>query len=538
MSAGRLRGGPVALVVAAALLVAAALAGAAGHAGQATRHLTGSDLLARAYASILDADFERAARDTAEACGPAPKEACQLMALTAERWQIELDLDNRARDARLLTRIGEAIVATEAWSRREPGRAEAWFYLGVAYGMRAQMHGIRLERFAAARDGTRIKAALERALAIDPGLADAHFGIGLYRYLAGVVPAPVRLLLWLLMLPGGDRVTGLQEMLAAREHGELLRGEADFQMHWYYLWYEHQPEQALSLLEGLRARYPRNPIFMWRIAEVQDASFHDLAASRDMYRSLVEAAASGGVGAPYTAGVRGRLGLAEQEDALYESDRAIELLGAVIAARPAAPYGALARAHYLLGVAQDRLGRRGPAVEAYRAAIAAAPPDDPAGVRDLARKHIGRASDAKTADAYRLSLEGWRLVERGALADAAAPLARSLELDPADPVARFRLGLFYQARGEHGRARAEFERTLAARPLAPPTFLAAAYVEMGRALEREAQPERATEMYRAATRIRGAEARTLGDARAALVRLRAVTAAIAGAATRGPRSDR
>ena len=203
-------------------LLGAVVAGVAVSGGQAPRHLTGSDLLYRAYTSILDVDFDRATRETAEACGPAPKEACQLLALTAERWHVELDLDSRERDAQLLAGIEKAIQAAEAWTKREPARAEAWFYLGVAYGLRAQMHGLRLERLAAARDGKKIKNALERALALDPGLADAHFGIGLYKYVAGVVPAPVKLLLWLLMLPGGDREAGMQSMLAARDGGELL----------------------------------------------------------------------------------------------------------------------------------------------------------------------------------------------------------------------------------------------------------------------------------------------------------------------------
>ena len=49
----------------------------------------------------------------------------------------------------------------------------------------------------------------------------------------------------------------------------LLRGEADYQLHLIYLWYEQKPARALELLEGLDARYPTNPLFLQRIAEVQ-----------------------------------------------------------------------------------------------------------------------------------------------------------------------------------------------------------------------------------------------------------------------------
>ncbi len=504
-----------------ALLVPLALAAAAPPAGPAAEHLTGSDLLVRTYHSIIDLDTGRTAREMAAACGPAPKEACLLLGLAGERWQLELDPQDRSHDAHLLAGAEEAIRATEAWTKREPARAEAWFYLGASYTVRALMHALRLERLAAARDGKRIKNALERALALDPGLEDAHFGIGAYKYLAGVVPAPARLLAWLLLLPGGDRVKGLQEMQEARARGVLLADEADYQLHWFYLWYEHQPDKALALLEGLRARFPRNPIFVWRIADVQDVYFHDRPASRDTYAALAALAESRRVAAADVALVRAHLGLAGQLDELAESDRALDALAPVLAARPAAPYGALARAWYQAGLADDRLGRRAAAVAAYQAAIAAAPADDPDNLRTLARARLAHAPDTRLAEAYRLSLDGVRALERGALADAATSLARSIELNPLDPAARYRLGKVYLARGDTARARAEFERTIAARPVAPPWFLAAAYVEAARIVERDGDRARAAEMYRAAAAIGGAEAETRDAARAGLARLRA-----------------
>ena len=40
---------------------------------------------------------------------------------------------------------------------------------------------LRGEKLAAARDGKRIKEALEHATALEPDLEDAYFGIGLYQ---------------------------------------------------------------------------------------------------------------------------------------------------------------------------------------------------------------------------------------------------------------------------------------------------------------------------------------------------------------------
>jgi hypothetical protein len=109
-----------------------------------------------------------------------------------------------------------------------------------------------------------IGATLLACGALDPGLTDAYFAIGLYHYYANVAPRALKIQRWLLLLPGGDRVEGgLAEMLRARATGQLVRSEADYQLHLIYLWYEKEPERALELIRELRARHPRNPHF-WR----------------------------------------------------------------------------------------------------------------------------------------------------------------------------------------------------------------------------------------------------------------------------------
>src|SRR4029078_12265121 len=120
---------------------------------------------------------------------------------------------------------------------------------------------IRDEMLAAARDGKRIHDALQRAVALDPTLQDAYFGLGLYHYYAAIPPTAARVIGWLLFLPGGDRAGGLREMQQTESRGLLLRGEAEYQLHLIYLWYEHRPADALKMIDALRSRYPHNPIF-------------------------------------------------------------------------------------------------------------------------------------------------------------------------------------------------------------------------------------------------------------------------------------
>ncbi|MBI3049503.1 MAG: hypothetical protein HYY76_14450 [Acidobacteria bacterium] len=347
--------------------------------------MTAATELARVYDAIFDARFEEVPPLVARACPPAPTEACRLLEVVAVWWRIQLDPLNTARDADFQKRAEAAIAATAAWTAREPERAEVWFYLAGAYGARAQWRVLRGERFAAARDGKRIKSALERASALDPDMADAYFGLGLYHYYADVAPAILKMLRWLLLLPGGDRARGLQEMLRAQRAGALLRSEADYQLHLIYLWYEKRPERALALLRDLQARHPRNPHFRQAIADLHDVYLHDVKASLEAWQTLFDAAHEGQVAEPALAEASARLGAALQLDRLGETDAAIEHLRAVIAGRPAAPFGALARAHLQLGQALDRAGRRADAAAAYGDAIAAAGPRDPLRVAARAR---------------------------------------------------------------------------------------------------------------------------------------------------------
>jgi hypothetical protein len=195
---------------------------------------------------ILDARFDRVDAQLEQACPPAPKEACSALASVSLYWQILLDPDNKQLDGRFNERAAAAITASEAWTRREPQSAEAWFYLAGSYAPLVQWRVLRGQRLSAAREGRKAKDALERTLQLDPTLDDAYFGIGLYHYYADVVPAAAKILRFLLLLPGGDRVQGLSEMLQARQKGALLKGEADYQLHLIYLWYEHQPARAID----------------------------------------------------------------------------------------------------------------------------------------------------------------------------------------------------------------------------------------------------------------------------------------------------
>lgn len=374
------------LLTLAALLVATAVSAAPG--------LTERTRLAAVYDSILHARFDEARTRLAAACPPAPVEACQVLGVASLWWQIQIDPDSRARDGEMSSRSSAAIRAAEQWTTREPQRAEAWFYLAGAYAPLTQWRILRGQRLTAARDALKIKQALEHAVALDPDMHDAYFGIGLYHYYADVAPTALKFLRFLLLMPGGDRTQGLREMAQARAHGVLLAGEADYQMHYVYLWYEHDTARALELLRSLDARYPDNPLFLERIAEVEERYRHDDAAARHAWQTLLTRAEAGQVEGARAADARARLGLAATLLDAGEDAHAITVVSPVVTAQSAAPYGAIAAAHLIAARAYDHLGDRARAITAIDQAIALAPRDDPQSIRSHARALRSRLRSA------------------------------------------------------------------------------------------------------------------------------------------------
>lgn len=481
--------------------------------------LRGEDGLIRAYDAIMDARFDEVPAELRRACGPAPAEACEILEGTAIWWRILLDPDSRAFDDEFTAVVEKAIDATAAWTARAPDDPEAWFYHGAAHALRVQLRVLRGEKLSAARDGKRIKEALERAIALAPGLDDAYFGIGLYRYYADVAPAAARFFRFLLLLPGGNREEGLEQMRRARDRGRLLEGEADYQLHLIYLWYERDATRAIELLRSLQQRHPTNPLFLMQLADVQHTYLHDTTASLATWRTLLATAREGRVSASGLADARARLGIAQLLEALHQTDHAIEQLDALIEAEPAAPYSALALGYLRLGEAHDRLGARERAIEAYRQVAAAAPADDRYGLARDAERRIRSAPDADSAEAYRLSLAGWRRLERKDLEGAAAALERALELRPRSPVARFRYGRVLLADRLDAAALAQFEAAIREVKRCPPPIAGMAYLDAARLHERAGRRDQALSYYRVAATLFGAAQETHAAAARALARL-------------------
>jgi len=84
------------------------------------------------------------------------------------------------------------------------------------------------------------------------------------------LPTIVKLLRWIIGLPGGDRERGLQEIEYAAKHGELTHGEALFYLAKdYSRSSENQLARSLELFRQLRTQYPRNGLWTMMVGSLE-----------------------------------------------------------------------------------------------------------------------------------------------------------------------------------------------------------------------------------------------------------------------------
>ncbi len=139
--------------------------------------------------------------------------------------------------------------------------AEMEFYAGMGDALVARIYGLRGETRNSARAGIRARERLLRAVALDPDLADAYTGLGLYNYYADTLSGLARVLRFFMGIPGGSKQEGIQQLQRAIAEGVLSPTEARFYLAINLHNYDQQYEQALQIAGPLAEKYPANPIF-------------------------------------------------------------------------------------------------------------------------------------------------------------------------------------------------------------------------------------------------------------------------------------
>jgi len=191
-------------------------------------------------------------------------EACELKWNTIDAWHRARQPDDDA----YLRLADKAVQLAEARIEKDD-LAEMHFYAGTGWLLRARLLGLRDDRRGTARAGVKARAHLRRALELDPGLADANTGLGLYNYYADTLSAMAKALRFFMGIPGGNKREGIRQLEIAMSKGELTAAEARFYLAKNLRNYDHQYERAAALLEPLVAKHPQNPIFLLILGDIQ-----------------------------------------------------------------------------------------------------------------------------------------------------------------------------------------------------------------------------------------------------------------------------
>ena len=161
-----------------------------------------------------------------------------------------------------VTRLAEASIA-------KSDTAEMELYAGLGYASRARVLGLRYEKMPVARAGVEARKHLMRCIELDPDMADAYLGLGLYNYYVDTLSALAKVLRLFMGIPGGDKHVGLRQLETASTKGELTRMEARFNMARNLRNYDRDYPRAEKAAEPLVTAYPGNCIFLLLAGDIE-----------------------------------------------------------------------------------------------------------------------------------------------------------------------------------------------------------------------------------------------------------------------------
>jgi len=157
-----------------------------------------------------------------------------------------------------LASVGGITTRAEEQLTRDPDDPDLQLFLGMAWGSKAMIDGVRGNYLSAYEGIKRTKRYLDACLQHQPIRHDAYFGLGLYDYTLSRVSWFFRPLVQM-VLPPGDRERGLRELVLASERGTATKTLAKFALLQTYTGLEKDYGRALPLAEELLRRFPGNP---------------------------------------------------------------------------------------------------------------------------------------------------------------------------------------------------------------------------------------------------------------------------------------
>jgi len=175
--------------------------------------------------------------------------------------KVDPDLVKQFRD---LTR--QAIMLAKARLKLNSRDVDMLYFLGATEGLKAAFEATIQRSFGAAlRDGASSADHHRQVIKLDPNYHDAELSIGLYDYVAGSLPFPVKLLATFAGIRGSKK-RGIATLERVAKEGHWARHDAQVVLITLYK-REKRFNDALALSRELAAQYPRSDLFKLETAD-------------------------------------------------------------------------------------------------------------------------------------------------------------------------------------------------------------------------------------------------------------------------------
>ena len=178
------------------------------------------------------------------------------------RYEYEFEKSDEKQQKVFEQILDDSISGIKRWLKKYPQDPNGYMGIGALYGLRAMFNMRNRNWITAYFAGRKAIANLEKSLALDPTYYDAYFGLGIYQYYAGTLPAVIKILAKIVAIKGNPD-EGVKQLNLAREKAvftadssKLILIEIQNVRGGKY----YAPEKSLEYIRQLRAKYPKNPL--------------------------------------------------------------------------------------------------------------------------------------------------------------------------------------------------------------------------------------------------------------------------------------
>ena len=170
------------------------------------------------------------------------------------RYEYEFEKSDEKQQKVFEQILDDSISGIKRWLKKYPQDPNGYMGIGALYGLRAMFNMRNRNWITAYFAGRKAIANLEKSLALDPTYYDAYFGLGIYQYYAGTLPAVIKILAKIVAIKGNPD-EGVKQLNLAREKA-VFTAEFILKRKYIVSW----RACAYSPRAQLRAKYPKNPL--------------------------------------------------------------------------------------------------------------------------------------------------------------------------------------------------------------------------------------------------------------------------------------